>query len=197
MFLRTPHEKWYNLNERTGFLSMQLIPETCSGKNNPAFLGHRQQHLRCSASVSIEFTPEVENEKAGFLIFQNETHYYFLCKSLEENKPVVELYKSISGGESNNQMEIIASQNLSIEQSEKELYLKIAADGNIYSFYYASESNNWNLLKDNVDATFLSTKVAGGFVGCMFALYATSSGKKSVNKCYFDFFEYEGNDKIY
>ena len=197
MFLRTPHEKWYNLNERKGFLSMQLIPETCSGKENPAFLGHRQQHLRCSTCVSMEFTPEAENEKAGFLIFQNETHYYFLCKSLKENKPIVELYKSISGGESNNQMEIIASQNLSIEQSEKELYLKIAADGNVYSFYYASEPNNWNLLKDNIDATFLSTKVAGGFVGCMFALYATSSGKKSVNKCYFDFFEYEGNDKIY
>jgi len=32
------------------------------------------------------------------------------------------------------------------------------------------------LLQDNVAIKFLSTKVAGGFAGAVFALYATSSG---------------------
>ena len=197
MFLRTPQKKWYDLNERKGFLSMRLEPETCSGKENTAFLGQRQQHLRCSASTSIDFTPYAENEKAGLLIFQNETHYYFLCKSLKDNKPVVELYKSVPDDSTNKHLDLIVSQVLSKEQVENELYFKIKADENVYSFYYSFDPDNWILLKDNIDATFLSTKVAGGFVGCMYALYVTSLGKKSTNKCYFDFFEYEGNDKVY
>jgi alpha-N-arabinofuranosidase len=48
-----------------------------------------------------------------------------------------------------------------------------------------------------VDATFLSTKVAGGFVGCMYALYATSSGTPSGNSAFVDWFEYVGNDEVY
>jgi len=44
---------------------------------------------------------------------------------------------------------------------------------------------------------FLSTRVAGGFVGCMYALYATSFGKSCNNKAYFNWFEYQGNDDMY
>ena len=192
MFLRTPHKKWYDLNERSGFLSMQLKPETCSGKSNPAFLGQRQQHLRCSASISIDFTPGAENEKAGFLIFQNEAHYYFLCKSLKDNKPAIELYKSTKDS-----IKLLVSEVIPEKGINKKVLLKIQADGDTYSFYYSFTSDNWILLKDNVDGTFLSTRVAGGFVGSFYALYATSSGKESTGKAYYDYFEYEGNDAVY
>ena len=194
MFLRTPHEKWYSLEERKGFLSLQLIPETCSGKMNPAFLGHRQQHLNCSATTAIDFKPESENEKAGLLIFQNEEHFYFLCKSLENNKEVIQLYKS---GAADEEMELITSREISNEQNENLLYLEIKAEGNKYSFFYSKNKHELDLLKEDVDAMFLSTRVAGGFVGCMFAFYATSLGKESNNKAYFDFFNYEGNDEVY
>ena len=194
MFLRTPHEKWYSLEERKGFLSLQLIPETCSEKMNPAFLGHRQQHLNCSATTAIDFKPESENEKAGLLIFQNEEHFYFICKSLENNKEVIQLYKS---GAADEEMELITSRDISNEQNENLLYLEIKAEGNKYSFFYSKNKHELDLLKEDVDAMFLSTRVAGGFVGCMFAFYATSLGKESNNKAYFDFFNYEGNDEVY
>ena len=194
MFLRTPHEKWYSLEERKGFLSLQLIPETCSEKMNPAFLGHRQQHLNCSATTAIDFKPESENEKAGLLIFQNEEHFYFICKSLENNKEVIQLYKS---GAADEEMELITSREISNEQNENLLYLEIKAEGNKYSFFYSKNKHELDLLKEDVDAMFLSTRVAGGFVGCMFAFYATSLGKESNNKAYFDFFNYEGNDEVY
>jgi xylan 1,4-beta-xylosidase len=79
----------------------------------------------------------------------------------------------------------------------KELNLKIEAHGATYSFYYGYNPGNWILLKANVDAKFLSTKVAGGFVGCMYALYATSLGEPSENIAYFDWFEYQGEDIVY
>ena len=196
MFLRTPHEKWYSLVDRKGFLSMKLRPETCSGNMNPSFLGHRQQHLKCSASTAIEFLPKAENEKTGLLIFQNENHFYFLCKSLENKRAVIQLYKSDTS-KTSEEMELLASKELNDNETDKELYLKIQADGNKYSFNYAYSPGKWNLLKNNVDAEFLSTKVAGGFVGCFYALYATSLGKPCTNKAYFDWFKYQGDDNIY
>jgi alpha-N-arabinofuranosidase len=197
LFLRTPQDKWYSLIQRKGFLSIQLRPETCSGKMNPSFLGQRQQHSYGSASIALDFSATTENEKAGLLIFQNEKHFYFLCKSLEEKNPVIQLYKSCDKDSSNKQMELITSRKLREDKDQKELYLKIEAKGSEYSFWYALESDTWNLLRENVDAKFLSTKVAGGFVGCIYALYSTSLGKPSKNIVYFDWFEYKGNDEVY
>ena len=141
--------------------------------------------------------PEAENEKAGLLVFQNEQHFYFLCKSLEGNEPVIQFYKSVDNKGSNDQMELIASQKIGNEDKEKKLLLKIEAQGSLYSFSYAYEPQKWTLLKDNVDARFLSTRVSGGFVGCMYALYATSLGKSCKNVSHFDWFEYRGDDEVY
>lgn len=197
MFLRTPREKWYNLTTKKGYLALQLRSETCSGNMNPSFLGLRQQHLRGSASTEIEFIPKTQNEKAGLLIFQNEKHFYFLCKSVVGNESVIQLYKSGDIADSINHMELITTKKLDEDKRAVKLYLKIGAEGNSYSFSYAFEPDQWRLLKDSVDAKYLSTKVAGGFVGCMYALYVTSLGKPSTTVSYYDWFEYQGNDEVY
>ena len=185
VFLRTPHTKWYSLSDRRGSLAIQLRPETCSGKSNPSFIGRRQQHLCGSVSTAMDFVPVSEFEKAGLLVFQNEKHYYFLGKSIEKGEPVVQLYKTDT---------LLASHKIG---EGRNIRLKVVADGAEYSFYYATKQEEWILLKDKVDARFLSTRVAGGFVGCMYAMYATSSGKASSNVAYFDWFEYVGDDEIY
>lgn len=192
MFLRTPREKWYDLKSRKGFLAMHVRPESCAGNMNPSFLGHRQQHLQGSATVAIEFSPQAENEKAGLLIFQNEQHFYFLCKSLEGNAAAIQLYKS--GDEP---MELTASQALIDDQKAKTVYLKIEARGAAYAFSFATEPNKWILLQDHVDGRFLSVRVPDSFVGCMYAMYATSLGKPSENRAHFDWFEYSGMDEVY
>jgi xylan 1,4-beta-xylosidase len=197
MFLRTPQEQWYSLDERKGFLAMRLRPETCAGKGNPSFLGHRQQHAIGSASAAIEFSPRLENEKAGLLVFQNEHRYYYLCKSLDNNESVVQLYSSIEGKSVGDSMRLVVSQSIGRENPRESLSLKIEARGNTYAFLYALGNNAWRLLKDAVDAKYLSTKDAGGFVGCMYALYATSLGRPSSTSAYYDWFEYSGNDLVF
>lgn len=196
-FLRAPIENWYNLRDRKGYLTLQLRPETCSGKNNPSFIAHRQEHMASTASTAFQFLPKAENKKAGLIIFQNESHFYFLCKSLEEGKPAVQLYRSIDSDSSKTEMELIASRELSPDRRNSELNLEIVAKGAYYSFSYGFKNDRWISLGDSVDAAFLSTKTAGGFVGCMFGLYATSMGKLSGNKAEFDWFRYIGNDSVY
>jgi alpha-N-arabinofuranosidase len=188
LFLRAPKTSWYYITNKK--LTLQLQPQTCAEKTNPSFIGRRQQHLNCTAITQLGFNTEKENEKAGLLIFQNESHYYFLAKTIQHNKPCIQLLKPAKNGE-----EIIASST--INPNQKSIQLKIEAKENTYSFYYSINNKNWVLLAENVDAKFLSTKVAGGFVGSMFALYGTSNGLQSSTKASFSWFQYSGNDKIY
>lgn len=194
MFLRAPKEKWYSLDEKDGWLSMKLRPETCTEKVNPSFMGHRQQHLNGSAEIRLDFVPMSDNEKAGLLVFQNELHYYYICKTLDEaGSPIVGLYKSPTDEDA--QATLLKARPLRDVNST--VQLKVNFEGEYYKFHFLENNDEWQLLQDKVDARFLSTEVAGGFVGCVLALYATSEGEKTENIAHFDWFEYEGSDDVY
>jgi alpha-N-arabinofuranosidase len=191
IFLRTPHEKWYSLQD--GKIKINLRLETVAGKKNPSFITRRQQHAHAEASLSINFNPKSENEKAGLIVFHDERHFYYLCKSQKDNYDVVQLYKSVNS-KNENEMELLAEQKLN---SADDLFLKIKIDGIDLSFFFAEKEGNWNLLKDKVDASILSVKKAWAFVGSTFGMYATSLGNESSNSAHFDWFEYSGDDKVY
>ncbi|MBL3658941.1 glycoside hydrolase family 43 protein [Fulvivirga sediminis] len=186
LFMRTPQTKWYDIKE--GQLVFQIQPETASGLSNTSFVGHRQQHLKGTASLQVNFNAKNSQEKAGLLAFQSRTNYYFLAKTMKDSQPVVELYQSAEDS-----LKVLASTPV----SEKATMLKVAFDGAKYSFAYAEKEGEWTTLKDNVDGKFLSTEVAGGFVGTIIGMYATSSGNETDNTAAFDWFEYQGNDLTY
>jgi alpha-N-arabinofuranosidase len=191
-FLRNPVTGLYSTTSRKGYLILSLDPATASGKESPVFVGFRQPNQYGYAATQLEFNPASEKERAGLMVFQNETHYYFLCKSMAQGKPAVQLFKS---AKVNEQPELIASETLT---GGPWVQLKIEAKGDHYDFYYAEKNGNWNLLEANVDGTFLSTKVAGGFVGCMYALHASSTGTAVYsNGAAYDWFEYKGDDPVY
>lgn len=186
-FLRTVTENWYDLSANTGKLTINLRKETCSGRSNPSFIGFHQPHLKGYAATAMQFNPAAENEKAGLIVFQNERHFYYLCQSVADGKPVVQLYKDSI---------LVTSIPLNIKKN-KNICFKIEASNDKYSFYYSIQKNKWNAVQENVDGKFLSTKEAGGFVGCMYALYATSNGIASVNKASYDWFEVKNAEEVY
>ena len=191
IFLRSSGMEWYSLTEKPGSLVMKVRPETCSGKSTPSFVGHRQQHLQGSVTAAMEFEASSENEKAGLVVFQNEQHYYFLAKSVKNSVPVIQLLKSTASGVD----DILAEKQ--IEDKTQEVILKIEADNSFYNFYYSFDSNNWLTIADSIDATFLSTKTAGGFVGCVYAMYATSNGEDSNNNAVYNWIQFENSENIY
>lgn len=191
LFLRTRDTSWFNLNKTNG-LTLKLKPETCMEKGNPAFIGKRQQHMYCSASTVMKFNAKMPNEKAGLLIFQSEYHFYYLCKSVKDNKAVVQLYK---GNAASKNMDLLAEKE--INENLKQLYFKINVNGGTCDFYFAEQAEKWQLLKDKVDGKYLSTQEAGGFIGSLFAMYATSSGMPTKNTASFKWLDYTGNDPIY
>lgn len=191
-FLRTVREPWYQVNNLKGTLTIQLKPATCAEKTNPAFIGFRQSHQRGYAATALSFTPAGSQEKAGLMVFQNENFYYYFCQSVEDNQPVLQLYRG--PGRNGGEPLLLSTQKIQTSNLLP-LQLKIQTNGNAYSFYYAEKGNKtWRTFKEGLDAGFLSTHNAGGFVGCMYAMYATSNGSPSTTTAVYSYFESRGND---
>lgn len=200
LLLRTPRTKWYSLDSVEGKLSLELRPETLSGKGNPSFIARRQQHIRGSAGTKMVFDPAAPNEFAGLVAFQNEDHYYAIGKTRSASGiEVVQLRKGVKKDtDSTDAVVVLAEKTLSEKEREKPLSLKVAFNGGDYAFYYSTEGEaDWKLLQGGVDGTHLSTRVAGGFVGVTLGMYATSQGRESGKVAVFDYFTYQGNDEVY
>ncbi|MCE6992941.1 glycoside hydrolase family 43 protein [Dyadobacter sp. CY323] len=190
LFMRTIDSSSFSLSKQSG-LTLKLKPETIMELGNPSFIGKRQQHLYCTAETEIAFSPKSDKEKAGLTIFQDESHFYFLSKSMEKDKPSIQLFKSGSDGKS---MELLVEKP--VDDISGPVKLRIVAEGGSYRFYF-SKGNAWQMLKDKVDAKFLSTEVAGGFIGCLFGMYATSSGEPTTNSASFKYLKYSSNDPMF
>jgi alpha-N-arabinofuranosidase len=179
-FLRTPREEFYSLSERPGHLRLRLRPERLSEPANPSFVGRRQQHIHFKAQCSVEITPQNEHECAGLVLIQN-NDFYFLFAITKAPEPVLRLIKQSHGQE-----EILAEQ----PANAANLFLKVEAHEQAYSFYFADKPDEWQAVAEEVDGRILSTRVAGGFVGAYIAMYASSNGQRSKNNADFDWFEY-------
>ena len=186
VFLRSGKGSWLDLQDRPGSLALDVRPETCSEMGNPSFVAHRQHNHNFEVTTSLDFSPN-KNEAAGLVLFQNESHYYFLNKTIVDGQPTVSLDKS----EGDSLVNLTAKK---IEASQLEL--KIVEENTVFHFYYRIKGNDgWQTLAENVDATYLSTKTAGGFVGTTIGMYATSNGQPSGNSAWFDYFSYKGLDE--
>ena len=83
-----------------------------------------------------------------------------------------------------------------IRSVDEDVQLRIEPKNDIYYMSFSIDGKSWTKLQD-VDGTILSTAKAGGFVGCVFGLYATSVGSPGTTKAYFDWFEYTGRDDVF
>ncbi|WP_374756148.1 glycoside hydrolase family 43 protein [Larkinella rosea] len=191
LFMRTLDKSWYSLSKKQG-LTLKLKPETVMELGNPAFIGKRQQHLFSIAETELVFSPKSEKEKAGLIILQDEDHFYWLCQSRSLGKDVLQLYQSKPRSK---EMELLTEVPLAAKTGK--LGLRISSEGDAYSFHFSTDAKTWVLLKDKMDAKFLSTKVAGSFIGCLYGLYATSSGEPSANTASFQYLKYAGNDPVF
>lgn len=183
-FLRTPPDDFASLNNRPGYLRLQVRPQKLSEPTNPSFVGRRQQHIHFRAQCAMEFTPQSEHEYAGLILIQNNDFYYLFAVT-KRDEPVIQLIKRAQGRE-----EILVEQLAPFGQT----VLKIEAHEQAYNFYVAEEQGTWRSVAENVDGRILSTPVAGGFVGTYIAMVASSNGQPSTNHADFDWFEYIGLD---
>ncbi|MBN2166316.1 MAG: glycoside hydrolase family 43 protein [Marinilabiliaceae bacterium] len=186
VMIRNSEKEWYDINpEDGGKLIMNLQPYNLINSGNPSFLGRRQQHMKSNVSTSLSFTPEVESDKAGLVVFQDIGHYYFLCKAMHEGNNVVQINKA--EGDS-----MVSLASVILKSDLEDFKLKIESDVDVYRFYYAQNDEDWVQIDSDFDASFLSTQTAGGFTGCLYGMYGFTDADDSTLSATYNWFKYEG-----
>jgi alpha-N-arabinofuranosidase len=193
VFLRTPSQKWYSVND--GKCKITGLADSLNGTGNPSVLLRRQQHVHCTAETNLDFKPNSFGDQAGLIVFMNEKHFYSLAKTMVDGKIVIAVYKSSE--EKLKGMELVSSEVLDKKESQKVINFKVEIREGFIDFLYSLETDKWKPLLTGADATFLSTQVAGGFTGAMLGIYAISGSPTKLNTAGFDWFKYSGNDPVY
>lgn len=179
-FIRTPRGQFWSLTERPGYLRLKAKSIKLTEEANPAFIGRRQQHICFSAQTKMEYVPSQERESAGIVLLQNHDYHFRFEYIQIDQQSYLMLMRREAGVD-----QCLAKVTLNLST----LYLKVEADQQRYSFYYALQLNKWVCLADT-DGTILSTDKAGGFVGTYIGLYISGNGYDSDNWADFDWFEY-------
>lgn len=147
-------------------LSLQPFSNTIKANRPTSTLFYRQQHATFEVNTTLVYKPKSENELAGVVCYQNETHNYVFGITKKGNDYVVVLEKTSKGTST-----LIASEKIIFSNSIK---FRIEAKGNDYRFNYALDGVNFKNLGGTNSGDILSTDIAGGFTGSLIGLYATS-----------------------
>ena len=163
--VRTPKTPWLDLQSRRGWLTIHALPASLDTLGNPSFLARRQQHMTFEASTALELPPG-GGVAAGIAVFQNENYWYFLGVRRHDGQLQIFLEKDTGHGAA-----VIASAAATATDASL-TRLKVTALARRYSFFYGTGSGEWQALLQDDDGVFLSSDVAGGFVGTVLGPYA-------------------------
>lgn len=163
--LRQPLDSLVSVTRQPGFLALMCSAFPATEAFTPAFLGKRLCHSAFEIETSLSFNPPSSDYAAGLLMFKDQNHQYFLCLKNNNNIKNVILTQV-----KDNQIVELASKPLDDDNSP--VKLKIASkDGLCFDFSF-SQDEKYTTLISGVDASYLSTAVAGGFTGTVVGPYA-------------------------
>jgi len=174
--LRTPQPDFYKAEG--GKLLLKTLANQIHELATPSYLGIRQTSMYYDAITKMKFTPD-DGEEAGIALIQNNNYNVRLTYGRVAKKAILQVIKC------EGELDIVLS---ATELIADELELKLHGDEQNLSFHYRVDGEEYTKLID-IDARFLSTEVAGGFVGCTIGMYTSSNGKASVNSAEFEYFK--------
>jgi alpha-N-arabinofuranosidase len=177
MMLRNPRSNWFALEG--GALKLTARPQGLGDNANPSFLARRQQHRNAVAETVVRFTPDKDGDRAGIVVLQNDDYWYFLGLRQIDGKLALVLDRR-EGADAPSAGETVAAVDAATYgiAPGKPLALRIELRGNRYVFSYARVLGSpdvpmlaWRPLT-RLTTDSLTTKVAGGFVGSVFGVFA-------------------------
>ncbi|GHU95890.1 glycoside hydrolase 43 family protein [Bacteroidia bacterium] len=185
-YLRNPMRENYSLSDKKGHLRITASPFTLNETEALSMICRRQTEFNFSAATSLEFNAANDNEETGMTLIQNNTHHYDLLLKKTGQQTVVQLRVKVGS------LAYIAAQKV---VANSKVLFKIEGDIHQYTFYFAEADHQPYKELGKLDTRYLSTEVAGGFTGVMIGLYASSNGKPSKAKAFFDWFDYSVDGK--
>ncbi|MDH4743559.1 glycoside hydrolase family 43 protein [Sphingomonas sp. CBMAI 2297] len=166
MMLRNPRERWYALGQDG--LQLTARPVGLGDNGNPSFLARRQQHQNGNAETLVRFAPQKDGDRAGLVAFQNDDYWFFLGVKQVGGKALLTVDQREGPGSPR-----LGKTLFSAAAPAGQLRLRVDVRGRSYAFSYAAPGTKpvWKQL-GTVETDSLTTKVAGGFVGSVFGVFA-------------------------
>lgn len=169
---RGPATDLYSLTSVPGMLELKCAPESSSSTHVISYVGRRMQHHLFTVTAEMEFAPQNDQEKAGLLLLKSESRQYFFGLG-KENGILNAFVQQVGDG----QMDVLAS--MPLPDGTGKVHLKVVSKGSTYEFYYATHKDNWQLVKEGVDARYLATSyetgISSSFTGTTIGMFATSN----------------------
>lgn len=159
--IRTPKHPFYRLAD--GMLELDSGAPLGDLNGVPAFIGRRQQHANARFSTMLRYVPEKEGDRAGLAAVQSDRSHLFFGLARIAGATVVALYTRDAADTDR----LVASAPVTVEGP---VTLTIRMTGGTMAFDYAAGGAT-RTLTQGLDATLLSTKKAGGFVGTVVGPY--------------------------
>jgi xylan 1,4-beta-xylosidase len=158
--IRTPQAPLYAF--RDGGLELSASAALGDEGGTPAFIGRRQQHTIASVSTTLRYLPSADSRRAGLAAIQNDGSYLLLCVTRIAGRPSIAAFERAGGAPET----LVASAPLAGSETQ----LRIDIEGGTAKLSYG-RPGRLSPLGGPMDATFLSTRKAGGFVGTVIGLY--------------------------
>lgn len=133
----------------------------------PAFIARKQAHATAEVSTALDYEPEQEGDRAGLVALQSDNAYLFLGIIKLQGKRRVAVMRRETAGDP--QAGRLVSSAV-LPDGARTVRLRLKIDGGALGASYGWGRQGWKPLSPGGDATFLSTKKAGGFVGTIIGL---------------------------
>lgn len=176
-FLRTPNTSLVKLNPRKG-LQVTASTTPLHALEPSGFVGRRQQHHSFNASTEVAWP--VADGKSGLVVYQNEEAYLFLSVTQKDPSLQAKLTRRDRGTET-----VVNRVNLPTSPDMTGIQLFVESDGP--SFRFSAQVQSGDIAQPKIvigeaNSQFLSTSVAGGFVGNFIGLHAVQDGGVKQDK---------------
>ena len=167
---RTSAKPFYRLDAKKKQLQLRASKTPLSSKNHSSMLVVRQQHLNVNITAELQL-PKTMDIQAGIINYQNDAfHYFFYIDKTEKGYSLV--LETVNNGK------ITRSSRTAITTKHNTIKLGLEQQKDKLTFYYINDATKRIDVAKNVDATLVSTQVAGGFTGAMLGVHA----RMKVNK---------------
>ena len=159
--LRTPRQPFHRIANGALVLASGTPLGDVTGA--PGFLGRRQQHHVATISTTLRYAPDRAGAVAGLAAVQNDRSFLLFGITRIGAADRIALYMRDKADADT----LVASAPL---DAAGPVTLTIRADGGRLAFDYSVDGRK-RTLREGLDATFLSTQHAGGFVGTVIGPY--------------------------
>jgi len=163
--IRAADTGWRGLSG--GALTLAARPMAIGGAGQAAYLGRRVQHSWATAETLVRFAPKHEGDRAGIAVVQDTAYFYALSLARTAAGTAIMVEKRDGPKEPADGVAVA-----SVPYAGGTVRMRIVLRGAVCDFLYAGADGAWHVVAKGLDATMLSTKHAGGFIGATVGPFA-------------------------